>query len=309
MLVHCGRQKYVHASGLTGLPCNLLLRSLPIRGPSSRADVSLGATAYSRGVARRRWAPLLARARPSRGSRFPVIGVDAQSPALSGTFQALPSPVNLRGQIRGERNIFASVGHSLHMRADRVETDVQRFERLYKASFERVAAYLLARSDQVTAAEALSRTFEVAWRRRQDMPDEPLPWLLGVARRVLADERRGGHRRQALAERLQHNTPEPLQADHAMAFQERSALAPALEELTPVQREALLLIAWDGLSEREAAAALGCTRGALALRLHRARSHLRRQLSKQQWQAVHTDCPQDSGRAAGRSISSTEETV
>jgi RNA polymerase sigma-70 factor (ECF subfamily) len=32
---------------------------------------------------------------------------------------------------------------------------------------------------------------------------------------------------------------------------------------------------WDGLSQREAAAALGCSRGAVALRLHRARARLR----------------------------------
>jgi RNA polymerase sigma-70 factor (ECF subfamily) len=40
----------------------------------------------------------------------------------------------------------------------------------------------------------------------------------------------------------------------------------------------LLIIAWDGLSQREAAAALGCSRGAVALRLRRARKRLGRAL-------------------------------
>ena len=45
------------------------------------------------------------------------------------------------------------------------ESDKQRFERLYELHFKRVAAYLLARSGPDLAADALSRTFEVAWRR------------------------------------------------------------------------------------------------------------------------------------------------
>ena len=54
----------------------------------------------------------------------------------------------------------------------------------------------------------------------------------------------------------------------------------AVADLPPLQQEALLLISWDGLSEREAAAALGCSRGAIALRLHRARRVLRVALSR-----------------------------
>jgi RNA polymerase sigma-70 factor (ECF subfamily) len=73
-----------------------------------------------------------------------------------------------------------------------VERDeTQRFERLYEEYFGRVAAYLLSRADRTFAEDALARTFEVAWRRIADVPADPLPWLLGVARRVLADLRRG----------------------------------------------------------------------------------------------------------------------
>ena len=52
-------------------------------------------------------------------------------------------------------------------------------------------------------------------------------------------------------------------------------LAGAIAQLTGSQQEALLLIAWDGLSEREAALALGCSRAAFAARLHRARARVR----------------------------------
>ena len=77
-------------------------------------------------------------------------------------------------------------------------SDEQRFERLYEQHFNRVASYLLARTDRDSAAEALARTFEIAWRRLPDVPAEPLGWLLGVARRVLAEQRRAQGRRDAL---------------------------------------------------------------------------------------------------------------
>jgi RNA polymerase sigma-70 factor, ECF subfamily len=159
------------------------------------------------------------------------------------------------------------------------ESNEQRFEGLYEQHFERVAAYLLARTDRDSAAEAVARTFEIAWRRLPDVPAEPLPWLLGVARRVLAQQRRAQCRQNALIERIVETATETSD-DHAEALAARELVLAAIGDLTPFQQEALLLIAWDGLSEREAAAALGCSRGALALRLHRARKQLRAALKR-----------------------------
>ena len=68
--------------------------------------------------------------------------------------------------------------------------------------------------------------------------------------------------------------------DHAETLATRELVIAAMGDLTPFQQEALVLIAWDGLSEREAAAVLGCSRGALALRLHRARKQLRGALER-----------------------------
>ena len=64
------------------------------------------------------------------------------------------------------------------------------FERLYRANYDRVLAYGLRRTDPERARDATAETFVVAWRRLADVPPDPLPWLLGVARRVLANERR-----------------------------------------------------------------------------------------------------------------------
>ncbi len=157
--------------------------------------------------------------------------------------------------------------------ASRVHGDAERFERLYQQHFDHVAAYLLARVDRDAAADALAATFEVAWRRIAELPGQELPWLLGVARRVLANARRSRARQAALVERMASTTrsADGAQEDAGVAAE----LAAAIAQLTGSQQEALLLIAWDGLSEREAALALGCSRAAFASRLHRARARVR----------------------------------
>jgi RNA polymerase sigma-70 factor (ECF subfamily) len=53
----------------------------------------------------------------------------------------------------------------------------------------------------------------------------------------------------------------------------------ALAELDERDREVLMLMAWEGLSGREAAAALGCSDTAYRIRLHRARKRLRQRFA------------------------------
>ncbi len=155
----------------------------------------------------------------------------------------------------------------------------RRFERLYSEHFDRVAGYLLSRADRATAEDALARTFEIVWRRIADVPDEPLPWLLGVARKVLAELRRAQGRRDALIERIAAGVDE-AEDDHVATLVGRRSVLAALAGLPDAQREALLLIVWEGLSQREAAVVLACSRGAVALRLHRARTRMRAALAE-----------------------------
>jgi len=112
----------------------------------------------------------------------------------------------------------------------------------------------------------------VAWRRLDDIGADPLPWLLGVARRVLANQRRGDQRRLALADRLRGTTPPHQVLELAPGLSDR--LRAGLLALSPREREALLLVAWEGLSPDRAARATGCSAAAFRVRLHRARRHL-----------------------------------
>ncbi len=57
------------------------------------------------------------------------------------------------------------------------------------------------------ADDVVAEVFVVCWRRFEDVPADPLPWLLGVARRVLSTQRRGERRRGALRERLAEAVP------------------------------------------------------------------------------------------------------
>jgi RNA polymerase sigma factor (sigma-70 family) len=154
------------------------------------------------------------------------------------------------------------------------ESQRRRFESVYLAHYPAVLSYVRRRTDTGDdAADAIAETFTTAWRRIDDVPagDEALLWLYGVARRVLANHRRGESRRTALALRLRAELTEHAEpgvdGDHA-------EVRAAFGRLTDDDRELLSLVGWEGLSTAEIATVLGCSRGAVRLRLHRARKRL-----------------------------------
>mgnify|MGYP001388260416 CR=1 FL=1 len=155
-------------------------------------------------------------------------------------------------------------------------SDAQRFTELWDRYAPRIQAYALRHVDRDEAPEIVSETFLVAWRRLADVPGEPLPWLLVVARNTVASHRRSRHRARVLSDELARLhavvAPAPSHADEVVS--ERDALLRALAALTPVEREALLLVAWDGLSPAQAARVAGCSVTAFKVRLHRARRRL-----------------------------------
>jgi RNA polymerase sigma-70 factor (ECF subfamily) len=152
-----------------------------------------------------------------------------------------------------------------------------RFEQLYRLYADRVHAYARRRSDASTADDVVAEVFVVVWRRLDEVPEQPLGWLLGVARRVLANRRRAAERAAALHERLAVSTP-LSQAPPAIVDERVSK---ALAELSEQDRELLLLIAWEGLGQAEVAEALGVRRGTIAVRLHRARQRFALALAAQ----------------------------
>jgi RNA polymerase sigma-70 factor, ECF subfamily len=152
-------------------------------------------------------------------------------------------------------------------------------ERHFEAHFRRYAAkvhtFALRRTDLESAQDVTAETFSIAWRRRCEMPADPLPWLYWIARGVLSNEQRAVHRRLALAARLAaESTPPVTPVEGAPEILE------ALAALRESDREALLLTAWEGLSVREAAMVVSCSATTFAVRLHRARRRLVRVLNE-----------------------------
>ncbi|MEU8124402.1 sigma-70 family RNA polymerase sigma factor [Spirillospora sp. NPDC049024] len=159
--------------------------------------------------------------------------------------------------------------------------DEQRFTAIYDECRQRVWAYAAARAGGQVADEVVSETFAVAWRRLADVPDPPLPWLLGVARNVLRDGHRAQVRRESFAAELRRWAPRQ-KGDVAEDVAERLAVLRAMAALPEGDREILILIAWQGLTPREAAAVVGCSPAALRVRLHRARRRLVRAAEDEQ---------------------------
>ena len=154
-----------------------------------------------------------------------------------------------------------------------------RFEAVYRAHAGAVRTYVRRRSDAQTADDVVADVFVVAWRRLDDVPDDPLPWLLGVARRTLANSRRTAARDAALKGRIVFERS-------ADATHERDdAVLRALGMPREADREALLLVGWEGLDPPQAAVVLRVRPNTFSARLSRARRRFARALAAERRQS------------------------
>ena len=150
----------------------------------------------------------------------------------------------------------------------------------FRAAWERdgprVAAYVRRHAPADDVPDLVAETFLQAWRRWADVPEPPLPWLIGTARKVVGNQRRGDDRRSALQQRIVLLGDAARSADDAsLLATERLAALTALAELPEDQREALLLVAWDGLTPEQAAAVMGVRPGTFRVKTHRERKAAR----------------------------------
>ena len=150
----------------------------------------------------------------------------------------------------------------------------QRYDEIWQACAPRIQAYALRHCGADGADDVVAETFLVAWRRLGEVPEPALPWLLVVARNVISNQRRTRNRM-----RLDDSGEDHLaalsdeQQGPELTATERAAAMTALAGLSDTEREALLLVAWDGLTPGQAADVAACTAAAFRVRLHRARSH------------------------------------
>ena len=163
--------------------------------------------------------------------------------------------------------------------ASRVDVSDAAFRDLFARTALRVRAYVSRYCAAADRDDIMSEVYLVAWRRFTELPDDPLPWLLGTARRVLANHWRGRDRRERLAatlEGLARLAAEPDLAGQAIG---RAEMLDALAALDADDRDVLVLVGWDGLDSAGVAAVLGCSVGAARMRLSRARQRLEAELA------------------------------
>lgn len=155
-----------------------------------------------------------------------------------------------------------------------------RFTTLFEATYRDVRAFAQRRLPDAGAVDdVVSETFFVAWRRLEQVPRdqrEALLWLYRVAQYGVLNAYRSERRRQALRERLRESVRSTATDGHRIVVldDESEILASAFATLAEGDRTLLLLAAWEGLAGSELATVLGCSEGAAATRLSRARKRL-----------------------------------
>jgi RNA polymerase sigma factor (sigma-70 family) len=142
----------------------------------------------------------------------------------------------------------------------------ERFHDIYKRHADAVTAYVRRRSAPDSVEDVVAETFLVCWRKLDRVPGQSLPWLYAVARKTLANQHRAARRQPRAASRGETGELPEIEGD--------PVLARAFARLGEADRELLRLIAWEQLSLREAATALGCSYVACRVRFHRARRRL-----------------------------------
>lgn len=153
---------------------------------------------------------------------------------------------------------------------------VARFEQLHAEHGRALLGYLLRRATSDDAVDVLADVLLVVWRRLDEVPAGPSarPWLYAIARRTLANHRRGVRRRDQLTARLRIQVREALPGGWEDQAHERDVVAVALARLEEHDREVLQLTAWEGLTPTDIATALRLPATTVRSRLRRARLRL-----------------------------------
>jgi RNA polymerase sigma factor (sigma-70 family) len=156
--------------------------------------------------------------------------------------------------------------------------DDERLTRLYQETREDLLAFIARRcATAEDAADCLAETYRVAWEKRTRLPADPKarPWLFGVARNAVREERRRGERRAATS----HALVAAAERAYIETTPERSALRAAMWKLSALDREIILMLSADGLTSHEVATILRMSPTAVRSRAARARIKLRKLLA------------------------------
>ena len=157
----------------------------------------------------------------------------------------------------------------------------------YRTHVDAVHAYLARRVGDQLAVDLVAETFRIAV-EQQDRFDpargSERAWFLGIATNLVRRHWRTETRRLRAWSR--YAGAQQLPVDPLLAVAERVDAAAdvvrlfdAVANLDPVDRDLLVLIAWEGCSYRDAAGILDVPTGTVKSRLHRIRDRIRTEMS------------------------------
>lgn len=152
--------------------------------------------------------------------------------------------------------------------------DEAAFAELFEQTSARVYRYVRRHCDDADCDDVVSEVFLAAWRRFDEVPSDPVPWLLATSRHRLGNHWRSRDRRTRLEAELRAVRQLATEPDPAGVAADRMEMLTALATLSAEDRELLLLVGWDGLDTAGAAQVLGCSPTAARARLSRARRRL-----------------------------------
>ncbi|WP_394249065.1 RNA polymerase sigma factor [Arthrobacter pityocampae] len=156
------------------------------------------------------------------------------------------------------------------------------FGELYDRHGPDIYRYAARRAGDFVAEDVMSETFLIAFERRFDFVGPAgavRPWLFGIATNLLRRHHRAEERVLRALAKLGGRVEEPdlLGAvnDRLDAPGTQARIGRALQELPAIDRDAILLLVWAGLSYEDIATATGVPLGTVRSRINRARRKLR----------------------------------
>ena len=162
------------------------------------------------------------------------------------------------------------------------------FRELHQSSYGDVLRFIERRGFDHESEDIAATAFATAWRKFDERPEDPRPWLFGIARNLMANSRRGRWRKQALEVRVQSEL-QVLSYFSTESVDARLDVARAWATLTAQDQEVLSLIAFEGLTPDEASAVLETKRTTFAMRLTRARKRLKSAIDDQSSRHIDAD--------------------
>ncbi|MGD2059665.1 MAG: sigma-70 family RNA polymerase sigma factor [Acidimicrobiia bacterium] len=159
-----------------------------------------------------------------------------------------------------------------------------RFVDLYQEFCGRVDAYCRRRCSAERVDDAVAETFLTAWKKIDDVPmgEGTLPWLYGVARRVVAHQWRSSSRVDRLRTKLESlGVATQAPPDDVVVMDEESVLVlRALSRLKALDQEVLRLSVWEDLNHIEIAQVLNVSHDVIKKRFSRAKTRLAEEINR-----------------------------